>query len=79
MNMETDTAVISAFDEIFGQALMPLGFVRAKLKQPYYIRLVNNEIIHIMEDEGIRRQTTEELARRREHNLKLLRRYGADC
>lgn len=46
--METDAAVISAFDEIFGQALMPLGFVRAKLKLPYYIRLINNEIIHII-------------------------------
>lgn len=53
--METDAAVISAFDEIFGQALMPLGFVRAKLKQPYYIRLVNNEIIHII---GIRDMKT---------------------
>ena len=46
--MDSDPAVSAAFDEIFGEALKPLGFVRPGIKLPYYIRLVNNEIIHIV-------------------------------
>ncbi len=38
----------AAFKEIFGNALKPLGFVYPKLNQPYYIRMVGDDILHII-------------------------------
>lgn len=46
--MEKTVTVKSAFKETFGNALEPLGFVRAKLRQPYYIRMVRDDILHII-------------------------------
>lgn len=40
--------VKKAFNAIFGSALEPLGFVKPKLRQPYYIRMVGDEILHII-------------------------------
>jgi len=37
-----------AFKQIFGAALTPMGFVKIKGKQPYYVRLVGDEIIHVI-------------------------------
>jgi len=36
------------FKQIWGAALEPLGFKKPKLRMPYYIRVVNDEIIHIL-------------------------------
>ncbi len=38
----------AAFKQIYSEALEPLGFVRIKSKYPYFARLVNNEIVHII-------------------------------
>lgn len=41
----------AAFIKIFGEGLEPLGFKRLKNiknKQPYYVRVINNEILHII-------------------------------
>lgn len=40
--------VKKAFNDIFGSALEPLGFVKPKLRQPYFIRMVGDEILHII-------------------------------
>ena len=40
-----------AFVKVFGEGLEPLGFKRLKNiknKQPYYVRVINNEILHII-------------------------------
>lgn len=36
------------FTQIYGEALEPLGFKKPKLRQPYYVRVINDEIIHII-------------------------------
>lgn len=36
------------FQQIWGEALEPLGFKKPKLRLPYYVRMVNDEIIHII-------------------------------
>lgn len=38
----------AAFKQVFGEALEPLGFVKIKSKHPYYVRVVNEEILHII-------------------------------
>jgi hypothetical protein len=38
----------AAFIQIFGEALKPLGFKRIKSKYPYFVRLIGDEIIHIV-------------------------------
>lgn len=39
----------SAFVKVFGDGLAPLGFVRLKkTKQPFFVRLINNEILHVI-------------------------------
>ena len=39
----------AAFKKVFGEALEPLGFVKTKkTKNPYFIRVINKEIIHII-------------------------------
>ncbi len=40
--------VNAAFKQIFGEALEPLGFIKAKTKMPYFMRAVNDEIIHVI-------------------------------
>ena len=47
--------VNSAFKQIFGEMLIPMGFVKAKTKIPYFMRVVSDEIIHIV---GIRSHST---------------------
>ncbi len=38
----------TAFVQVFGEALEPLGFVRIKSKHPYFVRIVNDEILHVL-------------------------------
>ena len=38
----------AAFKKIYGNALIPLGFKLAKTKDPCFIRVINEEIIHII-------------------------------
>lgn len=38
----------AAFVKVFGEALVPLGYKKIKGQQPYFVRIVNNEIIHIV-------------------------------
>ena len=38
----------TAFKQIFGEALEPYGFKAIKGKYPYIVRVVNNEILHIV-------------------------------
>lgn len=38
----------AAFKQVFGEALEPLGFVKIKSKHPYFVRVVNDEILHII-------------------------------
>ena len=40
--------VKAAFKKIYGDALKPLGFVYAKTKEPSFIRLINDDLIHII-------------------------------
>ena len=54
-NKEKKLTLNAAFDMVFGEALKPLGFKRPKLRQQYYIRLIDDEILHII---GIRDMKT---------------------
>ncbi|MDE7398097.1 MAG: hypothetical protein K2N06_01075 [Oscillospiraceae bacterium] len=38
----------AAFVKVFGEALEPLGFKKIKSEYPYFVRVVNGEIIHII-------------------------------
>lgn len=38
----------AAFKQVFGEALKPLGFKKIKGRQPYFVRLIGNEIIHVV-------------------------------
>lgn len=38
----------AAFKQVIGEALEPLGFIKAKTKYPYYIRFVDNSFIQII-------------------------------
>ena len=38
----------AAFKQVFGETLEPLGFVKIKSKHPYFVRVVNEEILHII-------------------------------
>ena len=38
----------SAFKQVMGEALKPYGFKVIKGKQPYIVRVINNEILHII-------------------------------
>jgi hypothetical protein len=38
----------TAFKQVFGEALAPHGFVKIKGRQPYFVRLIGNEILHII-------------------------------
>lgn len=37
-----------AFKQVFGEALEPLGFKKIKGRQPYFVRLIGDEIIHVI-------------------------------
>ncbi|MBQ5339341.1 MAG: hypothetical protein J6Z40_09275 [Oscillospiraceae bacterium] len=47
MDNQKKLTVKSAFKKIYGKALSQHGFVWAKTKEPCFIRVVNNEIIHV--------------------------------
>ena len=38
----------SALFQVFGKTLEPLGFIRINSKFPYYVRLINGEILHVI-------------------------------
>ena len=38
----------AAFNQVFGEALEPLGFVKIKSRYPYFVRVVNGEILHVI-------------------------------
>ena len=38
----------TAFKEVFGEALKKYGYIKVKGKYPYYIHVVNNEIVHVI-------------------------------
>ena len=38
----------AAFKQVFGQALEPLGFKLVKSKYPYFVRVINDEIAHVV-------------------------------
>lgn len=38
----------AAFKQVFGEALEPLGFKLIKSKHPYFVRVVSDEIIHVI-------------------------------
>lgn len=45
----------SVFKKVFGEGLTPHGFVKIKGRYPYYVRLVGDEIIHVISYEKIGR------------------------
>ena len=47
-NSEKKLTLNAAFKQVFGEALEPLGFVKAKTKYPHYIRFVDNSFIQII-------------------------------
>ena len=38
----------AAFKQVFGETLEPLGFIKIKSRHPYYVRLINGEILHVI-------------------------------
>ena len=38
----------TAFKEVFGEALKKYGYIKVKGKYPYYIHVVDNEIVHVI-------------------------------
>ena len=38
----------AAFKQVFGETLEPLGFVKLKGKHPYFVRLIGDEILHVI-------------------------------
>ena len=38
----------TAFKEVFGEALKKYGYIKVKGKYPYYIHVVNGEIVHVI-------------------------------
>lgn len=38
----------AAFKQVFGEALEPLGFIKVNSNYPYYVRLINQEILHVV-------------------------------
>ena len=45
---EKKLTLIAAFKQVFGEALEPLGFVKAKTKYPYYVRVIGDEIVQVV-------------------------------
>lgn len=46
--IEKKLTLNAAFKQVFGEALEPFGFKKIKSKYPYYVRIVGNEILHII-------------------------------
>lgn len=42
------TGVATVFKRVYGEALAPYGFFKIKGRQPYFGRLIGDEIIHII-------------------------------
>ncbi len=38
----------TVFKQVYGEALKPLGFLKLKGRYPYFVRLIGNEIIHVI-------------------------------
>ena len=38
----------SVFKKVFSEGLAPHGFIKAKVRYPYFLRLIGNEIIHVI-------------------------------
>lgn len=47
-NGEKKLTLNAAFKQVFGEALEPLGFVKAKTKYPYYVRVIGDEIVQVV-------------------------------
>ena len=45
---EKKLTINAAFKQVFGEALEPLGFVKIKSRYPYFVRVVNGEILHVI-------------------------------
>lgn len=46
--IEKKVSIKSTFKKIYGEALDPLGFKYVKTKEPCFIRVINNELVHII-------------------------------
>jgi len=42
------TTLNAAFKQVFGEALAPLGYMKIKGKQPYFVRVIDGEILHVI-------------------------------
>ena len=38
----------TAFKQVYGEALKEYGFKKIKGKYPYYVRLIGDEIVHVI-------------------------------
>lgn len=47
-NSEKKLTLNAAFKHVFGEALEPLGFVKIKSKYPYYVRVLNGEVVQVV-------------------------------
>lgn len=47
-NKEQKITLKTAFLKVFGEALEPLGYKKVKGIKPYFVRVIDNEIIHII-------------------------------
>lgn len=47
-NKEQKITLKAAFIKVFGEALKPLGYKKVKGTKPYFVRVIDNEIIHII-------------------------------
>lgn len=45
---EKNLTLNAAFKQVFGEALEPLGFVKIKSKYPYYVRVLNGEVVQVI-------------------------------
>lgn len=45
---EKSMSLNAAFKQVFGEALEPLGFKLIKSKHPYFVRVVTDEIVHVI-------------------------------
>jgi hypothetical protein len=45
---EKKLTINAAFKQVFGEALEPLGFIKAKTRHPCFLRAVGDEIIHVI-------------------------------
>lgn len=48
LKKEKKLTLNAAFKQVFGEGLEPLGFIKAKTRQPCFLRAVNDEIVHVI-------------------------------